>query len=130
LEDQVRVLNKRVDVNQVLSRVHASVALATDPAVIHPYPHSLIESLAAGKPVLLSHSIPMADDVTAHGCGVVIADVTPQAILSAVGALAARYDRLSQAACRIETKEWNRERLLASYRQMYDCVLAHARHGE
>jgi glycosyltransferase involved in cell wall biosynthesis len=78
---QVEVLNRLVDVNRVLADVHASITLATDPAIIKSYPHSLLDSLAAGKPVLVSRSIPMADYVEQTGCGEVVENVTPADIL-------------------------------------------------
>ena len=68
LEKQVEILNKRVDVNAVLAGVHGSIALVTNPAIIRSFPHSLMESLAAGKPVIVSRSIPMSDYVEQTGC--------------------------------------------------------------
>ena len=49
VEDQVEIINRKVDVNDVLASVHASITLVTDPAIIRSYPYSLVESLAAGK---------------------------------------------------------------------------------
>ena len=41
-------------------------------AIVRSYPHSLIEALVTGKPVLVSRSVPMADYVEQAGCGVVV----------------------------------------------------------
>lgn len=119
IEDQVQVLDERVDVNQVLKDVHASVALASDPAVIHPYPHSLVESLAAGKPILVSRSIPMADYVEQTKCGHIVEHITPKGIINAVKVLINSYDRLQYAAMQTGQDTFSRQAMIASFEDTY-----------
>ena len=90
LGDRVRVLNERVDVNVVLASVNAAVVLAARSDVVKAYPHSLLESLAAGKPVLISRAIPMATWVEQAGLGIVVDQVNAEAILRAVAELQGR----------------------------------------
>ena len=130
LQDQVTVLNRLVDVNSVLARVHASVTLAAAPGIVKSYPHSLLESLAAGKPVLISRAIPMADYVERTGCGVVVNGISPGHILSAVELLAADYARLEKSAREIRHRDFSEDRLLDSFRTMYENVLGHPLGGE
>ena len=126
LEGQVEILNRKVKVNEVLARVHASIALATDAAIIRPYPHSLIESLAAGKPVLVSRAIPMADYVQETGCGQVVDMVTPANILAAVEALTGEYDALQESAQLVGQRDFSREGMIASFQQVYEsCCSEH-----
>jgi len=106
-----------------LANVHASVALATDPAIIRPYPHSLMESLAAGKPVLVSRYIPMADYVEQTGCGKVIEAVDPISILDAVEALAREYESLQRTAQQVGQRDFSQQAMLASFHQVYDRIL-------
>jgi glycosyltransferase involved in cell wall biosynthesis len=126
LNSQVEVLNQKVDVNQVLSSVHASITLATDPAVIRPYPHSLMESLAAGKPVVISEAIPMSSYVKEQGCGTVVGRVTPDEIVAAVEMLARDYDRFQHKAQRVGPSDFSQEAMIASYERVYQQVLAGA----
>jgi glycosyltransferase involved in cell wall biosynthesis len=121
---RVEVLNKRVDVNQVLSTVHGSIALTTDPSIIRPYPHSLLESLAAGKPVLVSKEIPMSDYVERNGCGVVVQSTEPGAILTAVASFVDQYAELQRCALRVGQRDFAQERMLASFRAVYERILA------
>jgi hypothetical protein len=121
---QVEVINKRVDVNQVLSTVHGSIALATDPAIIRPYPHSLLESLAAGKPVLVSKEIPMSDYVAHTGCGVMVESTESAAILAAVNSFADRYAQLQRAALEVGQRDFAQERMLTSFQVVYEHVTA------
>ena len=127
LEKQVQVLNEKVDVNEVLAGVHASVALATNPAIIRSYPHSLMESLAAGKPVLVSRCIPMADYVEQTGCGKVVKSLDPTSILDVVKALAREYESLQGAARHVGQKNFSQQAMIASFRRVYEHVLGPGR---
>lgn len=127
LEAQVEIINRRIDVNDVLARVHASIALATDPAIIKAYPHSLLESLAAGKPVLISRSIPMADYIEQHGCGQVVDSVTPKAILAAIETLRQHYSTVQQAATDLGARDFSHQAMVASFESVYEAALEAAR---
>jgi len=123
LEGQVEILNRKVDVNEVLAGVHASIALATGPAIIRPYPHSLMESLSAGKPVIVSRCIPMADYVERTGCGQVVESVTSSDILTAIESLTGEYDDLRKAAQRVGQRDFSQQHKITSYRGVYERVL-------
>ena len=124
LEQRVEMIDKKVDVNQVLAGVHASITLVTNPAIIRSYPHSLMESLAAGKPIIVSRSIPMSDYVERAGCGQVVERVTPADILAAVEALARNYDELQQSAQRVGQRDFSQQALITSFQKIYERVLA------
>jgi glycosyltransferase involved in cell wall biosynthesis len=130
LAGQVTVLHKQVDVNDVLADVHASIALASDPAILKSYPHSLIESLAAGKPVLISQAIPMADYVARTGCGQVVEQVSPDGVLAGVESLRRDYGAHLQAAREVGQRDFCLDRMLESFGQMYECVLGAASRDE
>ena len=123
LTKQVTVINRLVDVNEILAGVHASVTLATRPEIVKSYPHSLLDSLAAGKPVLVSQAIPMADYVTETGCGQVVDDVTPESILTAIEALTANYDKLQASARQVGQRDFSQQAMIASYQEVYERVL-------
>ena len=123
LEKQVTVLNKLVDVNQVLAGVHASITLASAPGIVTSFPHSLLDSLAAGKPVLISRAIPMAEYVEETGCGKVVESVTPTDILTALESLAKEYGELQTAAQQVGQRDFTQQQMIASYRRAYERVL-------
>jgi glycosyltransferase involved in cell wall biosynthesis len=121
LANQVTVLNELVNVNEILADVHASITLASTPGIVKSYPHSLLESLAAGKPVLVSRAIPMADYVERTGCGVVVDDVTAESILEAV---AAEYKALRESAQQVGQRDFAQRAMIASFHEVYQDVLA------
>lgn len=122
VQDRVTVLNQVVDVNQVLAGVHATIGLATTPAIVKAYPHSLMESLAAGKPVLVSRAIPMAGYVEETGCGMVVEEVSAGEILGAVASLIKTYEACQQAALEVGREAFSLDRMIASVRQVYQNV--------
>jgi glycosyltransferase involved in cell wall biosynthesis len=124
LGQRVTVVNEQVDVNQVLADVHASITLATDQAIIKAFPHSLMESLAAGKPVIVSRAIPMSAYVEQKGCGKVVDNVAPTEILAAIDALVADYASLQEAARQAGQRDFALEGMIDSYKRVYDAVLA------
>jgi glycosyltransferase involved in cell wall biosynthesis len=126
LADRVQVIDRLVDVNKILATVHATVNLASDSSIIKAYPHSLLDSLAAGKPVLVSRAVPMADTVAQTGCGAVVESVTPEAIGWAVDELKANYERMVATAVRVGQRDFSLEGMVESYRAVYAAVLAGA----
>lgn len=121
--DRVQVIDRLVDVNEILATVHATVNLAMDAAIIKAYPHSLLDSLAAGKPVLVSQVIPMADYVAQTGCGAVVEAVTPQALGQAVAALVANYERMAETAVHVGQRDFSLKTMIDSYRTVYRAAL-------
>ena len=124
LGNQVTLIHQFVDVNSVLATVHASVALVTNSAILKSYPHSLLDSLAAGKPVLISRTIPMADYVEETGCGVVAENVTPADIIGAVEALKENYGQLQGAAKQIGQRDFSHQKMIASFETVYNYALS------
>jgi glycosyltransferase involved in cell wall biosynthesis len=122
LTNRVEILDQQVDVNAVLARVHASVLLADDPSIVKAFPHSLVESLAAAKPVLVSRDVPLAHLVTQWGCGQVVDEVTPEAIISALRRLVADYAAVCQAAANANMGAFSRDRMVGAYMALYDQI--------
>ncbi len=123
LEGRVRVINRQVNVNNVLATVHAAITLATAPSLVKAYPHSLLDALAAGKPVLVSETIPMADYVKETGCGEVIARVTPEAVLESVTALRDIYDERQTISQAVGQRDFTLDTMLESFQEAYMDVL-------
>jgi glycosyltransferase involved in cell wall biosynthesis len=119
ISDRVTVIDQTVDVNAILAHVHAAAIFATAPGLIKSYPHSLLDALAAGKPVMLSDTIPMSDYVKKEGCGVVIESVTPEAIAVGVAQLRAGYGAFASAALRAGQRDFTEEAALEAARAIY-----------
>ncbi|HZS08745.1 MAG TPA: glycosyltransferase family 4 protein [Blastocatellia bacterium] len=123
LEDRVEIINREADVNQLLSRVNATVFLSSTDQGVKAWPHSLIESLAAGKPVILSKCIPMADYVTDHGCGVTVNSINVDDVTSATRKMIGRYETYQRNALLSVKQSFTIEEPLKSYLRLYESQL-------
>lgn len=125
LQEQVTLIDKLVDVDEMLATVHATVNLATHSGVIKAYPHSLLDSLAAGKPVLVSRTIAMADDVARLHCGVVVDEVTVAGVQTAVFHLRQHYETLAERATAVGQTEFTQAAMVQSFGNVYHSALGY-----
>ncbi len=87
-----------------------------------PCPHSIIESLAAGKPVLVSDVCGIAKLIKKENCGVVFKP-TLEEFIKAVEKLKKRY-KIYQKNCRITAEKYfSKEKFIYKYSQLYkECL--------
>jgi len=117
--NRVEVVPGRVDIGDYLKRAHATVLLPKRSDIVKAYPHSLIEALLAGKPVILTDALPMADYVRQTECGIVTGNVDAVSFLEAVEGLRRRYGTLAQNARAIEPDEFSTAAMVEKYRDIY-----------
>lgn len=120
---RVEILRDWVDVSQVLSRVHAAVVLAERPGLVKAYPHSLLEALAAGRPVLVSDGNAMARYVRETGCGRVVPRLEASALLEAIQQLRHGYERYRRRASEVGRHDFSQEELVAGHRHLYHALV-------
>lgn len=122
--DRVEVLDRRVDVDAVLASAHAAIVLARRPHLVKAYPHSLLEALAAGRPVLLSAGLGMADYVAEHRCGLAVEEWSVPALQAAVARLREGYDGYAAAARGLDLTPFGVEAFVARWEAIYREALA------
>lgn len=120
--NRIEVLNEHVDVNQVLGRVHATVLISNTSRHVKAYPHSLLESLAAGKPVITSTSIPINEYVQERQCGLVIHGVDLDEFLNASQELEEKYGQFRDNARVTTAADFSLSRMLAEYEEVFNQV--------
>ncbi len=125
--ERVTVIDQTVDVNAALAHAHAAAIFATTPGIIKSYPHSLLDALAAGKPVLLSHTIAMSDYVNSEQCGVVAEAVTPDALMKALAQLRADYSRYAKNATLVGRRDFTEEAAMEAASAIYTSARHKAR---
>ena len=100
-------------------QVHGTVLLTKRHDIVKSYPHSLIESLVATKPVILSDTIPMADYVRGKDCGIVLEALDLEAFGRVLREFMARYKILKQNTERIPPDSFSLEAMTARYQSIY-----------
>ena len=119
LAARVEILRDRVDVSRVLTRVHAAVVLADGPGLVKAYPHSLLEALAAGRPVVISDGNPMAAYVQAVRCGCVVQGVDQASLGEAIRELRRSYPVYRAHATEVGKRDFSQEALVSAYWDLY-----------
>jgi len=124
LSDRVTIVDQVVDVNDVLTHAHAAIVLAQSASLVKAYPHSLLEALAVGRPVLVSRAIPMAAYVEQTGCGTVVEAVKVENLLSALAKLEASYESYQAAALEVGQRDFSQRDMVEAYRRLYLSALS------
>lgn len=122
VESQVQLINKKAVVADVLKTVHTTVLIAKTPELVKAYPHSLLESILSGKPVIIGNEIPMADDVEERQCGVVVEDFNLVSLLKQMDALHKNYEYYAQACRTLDRAEFSAQRMVVQYMDIYDKI--------
>lgn len=120
VERNVEIIDAPADVGLVLARCHAAVVLAAHDRLVKAWPHSAIESLAAGRPALLSRAIPMADYVEGNQAGVAVKELNPQSLAQALNKLESGYPGMSGARLReLAARDFALENMLSAFADLY-----------
>ena len=119
IEKSVEIVNQKVNVSDYLGKVHATIVLAKSCDIVKSFPHSLIESLVTGKPVLISDTIAMSDYVSERRCGVVIRDMTIAGVTSAIERLRRGYNELAYNALQVGSAAFSIEQMTKNHRKLY-----------
>ncbi|MDM8527809.1 glycosyltransferase [Anaerolineales bacterium HSG24] len=122
LSDRVEIINQQVEVHQLLKRVHASIVLAKTPSLIKAYPHSLLESLAAGRPILISMGLAMADYTVQNGCGLIVPDFELDTLLDRLTRLQQNYQAYQKQTQTVDLQAFSVDNLVNAYSALYEDV--------
>lgn len=123
LQSRVQIINRLVDVNDMLATCAATINLASHAGVIKAYPHSLMDSIVASRPVITSRTLAMAEDVEAHNFGVVVDTLSVEQLKGAIETIQSNYDAYWQAVNQNGRSLYNLEKTLAAYHELYKEVL-------
>lgn len=122
LADRVEIVQEKADISGILSRCHAAVILSARSDLVKSYPNSLMEALAAGRPVLVSRSNPMSYYVEENGCGKVIEDLSLDGLVNAIGEIINEYSTLTKAAL-LAGHDLSANTMINDYQHLYEKVL-------
>ena len=125
IEERVRVINEFVDISTILPEVHGGIILASNPRLVRSFPHSMIETLAAGKPVIMSNTIPMADYIKLKGCGCIVENLSEKSLEGAIQNFIRNYPSISRNAMEIGGSDFTREKMIDAYKAVYRKALSY-----
>jgi len=120
-QSNVTIVNRIVnDITPFLTNVHAVIAPFTS-IWAKACPHSIIEALASGKPVLVSTKVGISDLVKNEKCGVVF-EPTAEGLVQAIEELRDHYWLYQNKSRRVAEKYFSKETFVENYRSIYESV--------
>lgn len=121
--DMVQVINRKIDINTVLPSIHAGIVLAESPVVAAAYPRSLLESLAAGRPVISSACMGIAEYIKRNGCGCVLGSFSPLHLRQCLESVKQNYPDMAKNALQRGRTDFSKERMIESHRELYNSLI-------
>src|SRR5262249_30705691 len=120
--DNVTILHEDiVDISRLYPDVHATAALFQD-GVGKACPNSIVESLACGRPVLVSNELGIAHLIGEHGCGITV-QRSLSSVIQAIEDLVKNYPSYQSQARPCAEHHFSQERFLNAYLELYQEVL-------
>jgi glycosyltransferase involved in cell wall biosynthesis len=126
VEDRVEVYNTWVDIATILPKVHAAIVLADRGGIVKAWPHSLLEALTAGRPAVISRTIPMADYVEKQGNGVVVKTMEYHHLETAIHTLIRDYDTYQRCASQTG-QSFSKDKIISTYQNIYEKIISESR---
>jgi len=123
IRDRVRVINEYTDISTLLPNVHGGIILASNPRIVRSMPHSMIETLSAGKPTIISDTIPMADYIRKKGCGCIVEGHSLESLERAIRMFIQEYPVISKNAMETGGSDFSREKMIEGYSEVYQKAL-------
>jgi glycosyltransferase involved in cell wall biosynthesis len=115
----VELLCRRIaNMDKCYSNVHVTIAPFRDQERCKPAPNSLIESMACGRPVLVTRQVGLADVIAERHAGMITSE-EPWDFADKLRALQANWPILSRNARALAEERFARARFVDSYRQIY-----------
>lgn len=109
------------DMRPLLNRAHAVIAPFTSHQLTKPCPHSVIECLAAGKPVLVSDKVGIAHIIQENNCGIVFKPDTED-LVRAIEELKKNYTAYQKNARTYAEEYFSKESFLKQYELLYSAI--------
>jgi len=121
--DNVSVINGYVeDMGALYDSAHATMLPGLDYTSFKPAPHSALESLGHGKPLLVTPTSSIADLVAQWRCGIVF-EPTAAGFEEAVRNLMGHYQELQENCHRTVEACFSKEAFIEKYRLLYEELL-------
>jgi glycosyltransferase involved in cell wall biosynthesis len=113
----------RQDMDALYDEAHAVVLPGLEPDSFKPCPHSGLQALAHGKPLLVSRQVCFAEIVARRRCGIVF-EPCVEALCDAIRRLADSYEEYRANTAPTLAAEFSRDVFLERYGRLYASLLS------
>lgn len=119
LGNRVTLVDEYVDVKPYYDRSHATVLLCDEDGVVKNYPHSLIESINYGRPIITSHKIEMSKIINEYNLGLALEDHSLHDLHGAINTLRATYDDIMDSISQFDRSVFSVDTYLSQISEVY-----------
>lgn len=119
LEDQVRFINEKVDIQKYYRQSHATILLCDKEGVLKNYPHSLMESICSGRPVIMSNLTELATEVKKNKLGVISEANSIEALHRSIMEIRANYQQYQNRCSLFDTSIFDQREYVEKLRSIY-----------
>ncbi|RUM45060.1 MAG: hypothetical protein DSY80_03785 [Desulfocapsa sp.] len=123
VQRQVTLITEQITVNDILADVHAAILLARDMEVVKPYPHSILEALAAGKPVIVSDCLQISEFIKNTCSGKIISTMKSEHLKTTITALKNRYAHYCASIRATSLDAFSSVQMVDDYTKLYQQIL-------
>ena len=122
LQNVKLAVGKYPNMESFYQQAHATIFPYRQMDKCKPSPNSLIESLACGRPVIVTPKVGLAETVAGHGAGVVCEE-TAGSVAQAIERLRSDWNSFSKNSRRAAEQLFSQRQFLQSYAQLYQEIL-------
>ena len=122
-KNRIQLINERVNVVDYINQSHAVVLLSQYTSLVKSYPHSLMEGLLSGRPVITSPTIPMCKEVEKNQYGVVLEEFTLDSLKKAVAYLINNYTLFRNATTKLPANRFDKSQFITLHENIYEQIL-------
>jgi glycosyltransferase involved in cell wall biosynthesis len=120
--NNIKLINEFIpNIEDLYNSTHATIFPSLTYLDNKPCPHSIIESLASGKPVAVSSASGIAPLVKKEKCGVVF-DTEKESFVKAMELLTKEYTHFQSKARKTAEKYFSKELFIKQYANIYDRI--------
>jgi len=118
--DNIKIINKKIrDISKIYEQAHATILPFTSYLNTKPCPHSAIESLASGKPVLVTDVSGIVGLVRKEKCGI-ITKTTKKGIIEGIIKLRKSYKAFQKNCFKVAKRYFDEQRFVRNYKKIYN----------
>jgi glycosyltransferase involved in cell wall biosynthesis len=121
LNQRVTIINRLINPVRYLAGLDGAIAVFRKTEGNKAYPNSIIESLASGRPVIVSSIMPIAEVIKKYRSGVIVKP-NKKSLIKGIGQYYRNYSKLTKNT-RQAVRKFSQKRLLADYQKIYQQLI-------
>jgi len=117
--ERITLINERVDISTYLMQSHAVVLLSKYSQLVKSYPHSLLEGILAGRPIITTSAIPIHREIESKNLGVVMHEFDYNSLEKSVETIRNNYEAFTESLQNIPETSYGKDAFLTFYENLY-----------